>query len=176
MATWSAHALPRALRHLFAGSARTLFPQASLQRIAAAITASEVTHRGQVCFAVESALPVGVVLSGHDARSRAREVFARLSVWDTAANNGVLMYLLLADRHIEIVADRGLDARVSAEQWRGVCQWMEERLKAGEPEAAALQGVAAVSALLAEHFPRADGVDDGLDSGNELPDLPQILD
>ena len=171
MATTHLHPLPRALRHLFAGSARSLYPRDSLQRIATAIAAGEATHRGQVCFAVESALPVGAVLSGHDAPSGARDAFSRLRVWDTAANNGVLMYLLLADRRIEIVADRGLDARVSVEQWRGVCQLMEERLKAGEPEAAALQGVVAVSALLAEHFPRTGGVD----ATNELPDLPQIL-
>jgi uncharacterized membrane protein len=92
-------------------------------------------------------------------------------VWDTAGNNGVLIYLLLADRRIEVVADRGLDPWVSAEQWRGVCQLMEERLRAGESEAAVSQGVAAVSALLAEHFPHTGDVD----TINELPDLPRIL-
>ena len=172
MATAPGGALPRALRHLFVRSARALYPPDCLKRLAGAIADGEAAHRGQVCFAVESALPIGLVLSGHDARSRAVEVFARLRVWDTAANNGVLIYLLLADHRIEIVADRGLDAMVSAEQWRGVCQLMEERLTAGEPEAAALQGVAAVSALLAEHFPRTDGAR----NQNELPDLPQILD
>lgn len=169
--TTGTRALPRALRHLFARSAHTLYPQDCLQQIAAAIAAGEATHRGQVCFAVESALPVGRVLSGHDARSRALEVFAYLRVWDTAANNGVLIYLLLADRRIEVFADRGLKPWVSAEQWRGVCQLMEERLRSGEPEAAVSQGVAAVSALLAEHFPRTG---DG-DATNELPDMPQIL-
>jgi uncharacterized membrane protein len=169
--TTGTQALPRALRHLFARSARVLYPLDALQRIAAAIAAGEATHRGQVCFAVESALPVGAVLSGHDARSRALEVFAHLRVWDTAGNNGVLIYLLLADRRIEVVADRGLDPWVSAEQWRGVCQLMEERLRAGESEAAVSQGVAAVSALLAEHFPHTGDVD----TINELPDLPRIL-
>ena len=169
--TPSRHPLTRLGRHLFAGSARALYPPASLQRIADGIAAGEARHRGQVCFAVESALPIGAVWAGHHALGSARDAFARLRVWDTAANNGVLIYLLLADRRIEIVADRGLSAHVSAEQWRGVCQLMEERLQAGEPEAAALQGVAAVSALLAEHFPRL-GNDD---VSNELPDLPRIL-
>lgn len=169
--TPAGHPLKRLMRHLFARSARALYPAAILQRIAEAIAAGEASHRGQVCFAVESALPIGAVWAGHHAHVSARDAFARLRVWDTAANNGVLIYLLLADRRIEIVADRGLAAHASAEQWRGVCQLMEERLQAGEPEAAALQGVAAVSALLAEHFPRTG--DD--DVTNELPDLPQIL-
>lgn len=166
-----AFSLTRLLRHLFARSAHGLYPQDSLQRIAAAIAEGEHHHRGEVCFAVESALPAGKVLAGRDARMRATEVFAQLRVWDTDANNGVLVYLLLADHRIEIVADRGLDGRVSAEQWRGICLLMEERLKAGEPEAAAVRAVAAVSDLLAEHFPRAAGDADD----NELPDLPRIL-
>lgn len=167
----SRHPLTRLARHLFARSARALYPPASLQRIADGIAAGEASHRGQVCFAVESALPIGAVWTGHHAHGSARDAFTRLRVWDTAANNGVLIYLLLADRRIEIVADRGLAAHVSAEQWRGVCQLMEERLQAGEPEAAALQGVAAVSGLLAEHFPRSGHED----TTNELPDLPQIF-
>jgi len=161
----------RVLKHLFAPSAARLFPAEVLQRIAAAVVAGESRHRGEVCFAVEAALPAHAVLAGHDARDRARDAFARLRVWDTAANNGVLLYLLLADHRIEIVADRGLDALVSAEQWRGVCQLMEERLRAGEAEAAVLQGVAAVSDLLAEHFPRGPDLADA----NELPDLPHVF-
>ena len=105
-------------------------------------------------------------------RARALEAFAQLRVWDTHANNGVLVYLLLADRRIEIVADRGLAGLVSAEQWRGVCQLMEERLQAGDPEDAALAGVAAISELLAGHFPQQPGVADE----NELPDMPRLLD
>lgn len=167
-----AGAISRAWRHLFAGSARRLYPTDRLHRIAAAITDGEATHLGQVCFAVESALPLGAVWSGLDARGRAGEIFSRLRVWDTDANNGVLVYLLLADHRIEIVADRGVAARVDDGQWRAVCAQMETRLRDGDPEAAALEGVAAVSALLARHFPRAAGDD----RRNELPDLPQILD
>lgn len=161
----------RLLRHLFARSAHGLYPQESLQRVAEAIAQGERGHRGEVCFAVESALPPLAVLRSRDARERAEDVFAQLRVWDTQANNGVLVYLLLADHRIEIVADRGLDVLVSAEQWRGICLLMEERLKAGEAEAAAVRGVTAVSDLLAEHFPRAPGDVDR----NELPDLPRIL-
>lgn len=162
----------RLLKHLFAGSARRLFPQARLQRIAEAIACDELRHRGEVCFAVESALDWPSLRAGRQARDRAAEVFSRLRVWDTAENNGVLIYLLLADRRIEIMADRGLAGRVSDEQWRGVCQLMEERLRAGDAEAAVLEGVAAAGELLAAHFPRIDGHADR----NELPDSPHVLD
>lgn len=163
--------IPRLLRHLFAGSAARLYPQEALTRIAAAIAQGEARHRGEICFAVESALAPRALWAGEEARARAQVLFGQLRVWDTAANNGVLLYLLLADQRLEIVADRGLDGRVSAQQWRGVCELMEERLKAGEAEAAVIDGVAAVSDLLAMHFPRTR--DDG--DRNELADLPHVL-
>lgn len=161
----------RLLKHLFAPSARRLFPAETLEHIATAIAASEQRHSGEICFAVEPALHPRAVLAGRQARDRAVEVFAQLRVWDTRANNGVLLYLLLADHRIEIVADRGFDGVVSAEQWRGVCQLIEELLKSGAPEPAVLRGVAALSELLADHFPRGDGYMDH----NELPDQPHLL-
>ncbi|GAB3349265.1 TPM domain-containing protein [Lysobacter tyrosinilyticus] len=161
----------RLLKHLFAMPSRRLFSSDSLQRIAAAIAASEARHTGEIRFAVESALHPRAVLAGAQARDRAQEVFAQLRVWDTHANNGVLLYLLLADHRIEIVADRGFNDRVSPEQWRGACQLIEERLRAGEPEAAVLGGIEALSELVEAHFPRdADYVDT-----NELPDEPHLL-
>jgi uncharacterized membrane protein len=162
----------RLLRHLFARSSRSVYAEDSLHRIADAVHAAEQRHTGEICFAVEASLPWTDVLRGVDARVRAAQVFAQLRVWDTQANNGVLVYLLLADRRIEIVADRGLAGPVSAEQWRGACLLMEERLQAGDPEDAALAAVAAVSDLLAEHFPQRAGVPDE----NELPDVPHLLD
>jgi uncharacterized membrane protein len=161
----------RLLKHLFAMPSQRLFSADALQRIAAAIAKSETRHTGEVRFAVESALHPRAVLAGMQARDRAHEVFAQLRVWDTRANNGVLLYLLLADHRIEIVADRGFDGLVSAEQWRGACQLVEERLKAGEPEAAVLRGVEALSALVEAHFPREAGYVDE----NELPDQPHLL-
>ena len=162
----------RLLRHVFARSAQRLFPEDSLHRIAAAIAAGELRHRGEILFAVESELSPAMVLRGVQARARAEAAFARLRAWDTEANNGVLIYLLLADHRIEIVADRGLNGLVSAEQWRGVCLLMEERMQAGEPEQAVVRGIGAVSDLLAEHFPQIDGTPDR----DELPNLPLILD
>jgi uncharacterized membrane protein len=163
--------LTRLFDHLFAPSVRRLFPDAILARSATAIADSELRHRGEICFAVEPNLHPRAVWAGKQPRERAAEVFAQLRVWDTSANNGVLLYLLLADHRIEIVADRGFDGLVSDEQWRGVCQLMEERLATGEAELAVLRGVEALSALLAEHFPR--GAED-IDS-NELPDQPHLL-
>ncbi len=160
----------RLLRHLFAPSSAHHYPADALQRIAAAVAAGEARHRGEVCFAVEAALPPRAILAGVDARARAEAAFGRLRVWDTAANNGVLLFLLLADHRIEIVADRGLAGRVSDEQWRGVCSLMEERLRAGDAEGAAIAGIEAVSDLLASHFPRQPGDTDE----NELPDQPHL--
>ncbi len=164
--------MTRWLRHLFSDSARRMFPRDVLERIAVAVARDETRHRGEICFAVESSLHWSALWNGQQARDRAAAAFARLRVWDTDENNGVLIYLLLADRRIEMVADRGLNGRVSAEQWRGVCQRMEEQLRAGDPEAAIIAGVTAAGDLLAEHFPRLPGDSDH----NELPDLPQILD
>lgn len=163
--------LKRMLAHLLHGSSTRLYPQAALEAIAEAVHAGEQHHSGEVCFAVEAALSPAQVWSGMQAHERAQAVFGHLGVWDTAANNGVLIYLLLADHRIEIVADRGLDQLVSGEQWRGVCQLMEERLRAGQPREAAVAGVQAVSVLLTEHFPRLPGEHDE----NELPDLPHRL-
>ena len=168
----SANVMSRAFRHLFAGSGGKLYPEPSLQRIAAAIAEGETMHLGQVVFAVEPALPLHAVVRGRTARDRAAHVFSHLRVWDTEANNGVLIYLLVADHRIEILADRGLAARVGDAQWRDVCALMESRLTTGDAEGAAIAGVQAVSALLAAHFPRGEG--DA--TRNELSDRPHVFD
>ena len=161
----------RLLRHLFAPSAQRLFPAAAMQRITDAIAAGEARHHGEVCFAVEPALHWWAVLRGAPPRVAAEEAFARLRVWDTAANNGVLLYLLLADHRIEIVADRGLRGLVDDAQWRAICARMEERMRAGEAEAAVSEAIAAICDLLAEHFPLRAGDRDE----DELPNRPQLL-
>ncbi|MDO5611003.1 MAG: TPM domain-containing protein [Pseudomonadota bacterium] len=163
--------MKRLLRHLFAPRAHAMFPAESLARIHDAILADEARHRGEICFAVESGLHWRQLFAGVESRRCAEQAFASLRVWDTAANNGVLVYLLLADQRIEIVADRGLDGLVSTEQWRGICQLIEERMRAGEPEAAIRQGITKIGHLLAEHFPRTEGEVDH----DELPNTPVIL-
>lgn len=161
----------RLLRHLVATPVRRLFPADSLARITAAIAASEERHTGEVRFAVESALHPRAVLAGMEARARAEDVFSQLRVWDTQANNGVLLYLLLADHRIEIVADRGFRDLVSPEEWRDACAQVEAGLKAGDAAGGVLHGIEALSRLVERHFPRTgEHVD-----VNELPDEPHLL-
>ena len=161
----------RLLRHLLAPSARGMFPAERLQRITEAIAAGELRHTGEVCFAIEAALPASAVLAGQQARDRAIDAFSRLRVWDTEANNGVLLYLLLADHRIEIVADRGFRGRVDASQWAAVCRAMEQQLRAHDAEAAVVDAVEPMSTLLAQHYPRGEGdIDD-----NELADAPHVF-
>ncbi|HET6546117.1 MAG TPA: TPM domain-containing protein [Rhodanobacteraceae bacterium] len=160
----------RALRHLFSGStARRAFPRATLDAIQHAVAASEHTHLGEICFAVESALPSAAALRGVSARERAHAVFSRLRVWNTAHNSGVLVYVLMADQAIEIVADRGIAARVDAHEWTGICATMRKHFAAGDYHGGTLAGIAAIGTLLARHFPA-----DGRDNPDELPDRPVL--
>ena len=131
-----------------------------------AIRESEKLHDGEIRFAVEAALHPAQLWRGVSARARAIEIFAELGVWDTERNNGVLLYLLLADRDVEIVADRGFNGKVSAEEWERVCRRMEAALREGRHGDAVVAGVEAVSPIIARHFPPRPG------GRNELPDAP----
>lgn len=159
--------LARVARHLFVlpGAVRRAFPPAAMSAIEDAIAASEKRHGGEIRFAVEPALDRP--FTGQSARERALEVFSLLRLWDTAERNGVLIYLLLADRDIEIVADRGIKA--PAQDWETICRAMESALRRGEFAPAALDGIGAVSRLLEREFPRR------ADDRNELPDRPVTL-
>jgi uncharacterized membrane protein len=160
----------RWIRHLAAGaSVRRLFPQATLDAIHRAIAAGEKRHRGEVCFAIEQSMPWRDLARGHSARERAHEVFAQLRVWNTEHNSGVLIYVLVAEHAIEIVADRGIAARVEQQEWQRICDRMRERFAAGDYERGAIDGVDAASDILARHFP-----DDG-STRNELTDAPVVL-
>ncbi|MBU6200042.1 MAG: TPM domain-containing protein [Xanthomonadaceae bacterium] len=161
----------RGLRHVLAeGSARRQFPPRVLDAIRNAIVDGEKRHAGQVMFAVEGALPVRDLLRRRTPRQRAHEVFAHLRVWDTHHNAGVLIYVLLADHAIEILADRGIAARVGEAEWKSVCVQMQQRFAAGEFERGAVEGVRAAGEILAKHFPA-----DGSGKTNELPDRPIVL-
>jgi uncharacterized membrane protein len=162
----------RFVRHLATdhGSVRRAFPETALSRIEALIGDGEKRHRGQVRFAVEPALPLARVLSGISPRERAIEVFGLLRIWDTEENCGVLVYLLLADRDVEIVADRGIHRRVGDEAWSDVCREMEAAFRAGRFAEGVEAGLARINALLAEHYPSGGGR-----SRNELSDRPVVL-
>ncbi|KIO49963.1 TPM domain-containing protein [Nitrosospira sp. NpAV] len=164
----------RILRHLLTGRAvvRRLFSHASLAAIEQAIKRSEIGHEGEVCFAVEAALDTLPLLRDQSARERAVELFSQLRVWDTEHNNGVLVYLLLADRDVEIIADRGINVKVSAEEWEKICREMETAFRQGHFESGVVAGIGAVGSHLRTHF-RAEKGPEGRE--NELPDTPVIL-
>jgi uncharacterized membrane protein len=146
------------------------FPPAVLDEIAAAIAGGEKAHRGEVRFAIESRLTPWSVLEGIDAPTRAKQVFAQLRVWDTEHNSGVLLYVLMAEHRIEIVADRGVAARVTAAEWEAICARMRDCYARGQWREGSIEGVAAAHALLEQHFPS-----DGTDNPDELPDRPVLL-
>jgi len=147
----------RVWRHLLMppGRLARAFPPAVLADIEGAIGESEQRHHAEIRFAVEAALDPLPLLSGLTARERALQAFAELRVWDTEQNNGVLLYLLLADRDVEIVADRGYNGKVSAGDWEEVCRAMEAQLALGHYREAVLEGVGRCGALAALHFPAA---------------------
>ena len=158
-------------RHLLMSPAREriAFPHSTLDRIQAAIAECESPHRGQVVLVVEAELTSAQLWHEVGSRERARQVFAAQGVWNTEENNGVLIYLLLADRRVEIVADRGIEARVAPGEWEAICRMMEGHFRAGRYEEGAVAGVRAVAELLGRHFPgRFEG-------RNELPDRPILI-
>ncbi|MEG2805934.1 TPM domain-containing protein [Stenotrophomonas sp.] len=157
-------------RHLFAPSVGRAFPPARLQAITEAIAAGERGHGGQVMFALEADLPLQALWQGVTPRQRAEQAFAQLRTWDTEDNNGVLVYLLLADHAIELVADRGLRGKVGEAQWAAICAHMQQQLRQGAVHEAVLLAIEEVSALLAGHYPPRPG-----SNGDDLPDAPQLL-
>ena len=161
----------RFTRHLLASHwrVRRAFPPATVVNIAAAIQTGERGHDGEIRFAVEGALDPWSLIHGQTPRERAIEVFANLHVWDTHRNNGVLIYVLLADRAVEIFADRGIHTHEAPATWEAICRQVEAACGRGDHEAGAKSGIEAVANVLRRHFPRPDL------HGNELPDEPVLL-
>ncbi len=163
--------IPRLTRHLMAGTwqTRRAFSRQVLHAIERAIVQTEQTHSGEIRFVVEGALPLSQLLAGQTARARAIDVFSQLRIWDTAHNNGVLVYVLLADRAVEIIADRGIDARIDQSDWDAICNAMQAAYGRGEFERGSVAGLHAIAQHLALHFSSTES------TINELPDAPVIL-
>lgn len=161
----------RVFRHLLLPqwSIRRAFPGRVLQAIEAAIGESEKRHDAELRFAVEAGLPLADLLRGVSARARAIDVFAQLRVWDTEHNSGVLIYVQLVDRKVEIVADRGINALVSQADWDAVCRRLEQSYRQRDFERGTLAAIDALSEILARHFPADESNPD------ELPNRPAIL-
>lgn len=166
--------LKRTLKHrwLDASAAERLVPAAMRQRLQQRVAASEQRHSGEIRLCIEAGLPLSYLWrrasTPHITRQRALTLFGKLRVWDTANNNGVLIYLLLAERSIELVADRGLNAVVPPQVWQAMVTRMGKAFQAGDFENGLTQALEEVSALLVQHFPQKEGEP----HLNELPDAP----
>ncbi|MBC7956534.1 MAG: TPM domain-containing protein [Cytophagales bacterium] len=163
--------IKRIVKHILATDAQVsrAFPRSALAAIDKAIEASERTHVGEIRFAVEAALDGSPLFKGQTARERAIDLFSQLRVWDTQHNTGVLIYLLMADRAVEIVADRGIDAKVDTNEWSSVCRQMETAFGQSNFEVGVVSGVQAVTQRLVQHFPARGH------NSNELPNQPVVL-
>lgn len=163
--------LMRLFKHLTATRWEIMhrFPRRSMNTVEAAIRESEKLHMGELRFVVEAALEWPELFAGTTSRQRAIDVFSQLRVWDTEHNSGVLIYLLLADHKVEIVADRGINSRVNPSEWIHICQDMESQFRTGNFENGVLLGISAISKLLQRHFPAQDH------NPNDLPNRPTVL-
>ena len=162
----------RILRHRWldeTDTARAL-DAAAQARLEARVAASERRHSGEIRLCVEAGLPLSYLWRGATPRERALAMFGKLRVWDTEGNNGVLIYLLLAEHAIEIVADRGLARQVPQAHWDALVGGMREAFRGGRFEDGLAQAVDAVDAMLARHFPLAQGQH----NPNELPDRAHL--
>jgi len=165
--------LARVWRHRWIDESevRRKLPADLLERLTRRVAASERRHSGEVRICVEAGLPSSYLWRDAPARERAVMLFGKLRVWDTEHNNGVLIYLLLAEHAIEIVADRGINRHVTPAEWAAMAQRMGAAFREGRFEDGLTQALEEMSALLVAHFPLAEGAPDR----NELPDAPVVL-
>lgn len=165
--------LKRLLQHrrLDAADSRRLLGEPAVLALQQRIQASERLHSGELRVVIEAGLPTSYLMRDATARERAVALFGKLRVWDTEHNNGVLIYLLLAEHSIELVADRGLLSKVDGVAWQRLVDRMREQFRAGQFEAGLIEAVESVSELLFQHFPLAAGET----NRNELPDAPLLL-
>ena len=164
-------AVSRWIRHLRLPGwvVRRHFPEAMLERIEASIRASESDHRGEIGLAIEGGLSLSELWRGVTPRQRALEAFAALGIWDTEENTGVLIYIQVADRAVEIVADRGIAAKVAQHEWDAICRALEAHFRAGDEAAGCEAAIRAIGMLISAHFPK------GEHNPDELPNRPVLL-
>lgn len=161
----------RFFRHIFSTrrATRRRFDEAAFAAIEGAVHASEALHQGEIRFAVESGLDPRAIFSGQTPAARARQLFGELEVWNTAHNSGVLIYVLVADRAVEIVADRGFAGRIDAGEWSAACRAMETEFSRGRYREGSVAGIEAVGRIVARVFPP------DASNPNELADRPVLL-
>lgn len=174
--------LTRLFRHLWldADDAQRAIGKDGLARLEAKIGESECAHSGQICLCIEAALPLRYLSRAlwhgepiEDVlRDRAVTTFGKQRVWDTEDDNGVLIYLSLAEHHLEILADRGLSRHVPQAEWQAVVDAAGSRLREGRIEEGLALALAGVHAQLVRHFPPLAGSDGQKE--NRLPDRPVL--
>ena len=164
-------AWPRIVRHAATThrAASKRFAPDALARLQTTITEGEKTHRGEVRLIVEAALPLRKIRRGMSTRQRTIDLFGTFRVWDTEENNGVLLYVNVADRKVELIADRAASRAVPDATWQRICSALQEAFKRGEFEAGTAAAIAAINAELAAHFPTSGA------KINSLPDAPVML-
>src|SRR5580658_3137760 len=163
--------LSRFIRHISTTrwSTRRYFPAPVRDAIEKAIGETEALHGGEIRLVVETAFDLPELWRGLPPRQRALQIFGQFGVWDTVHNNGVLIYVLMADHDVEIVADRGIAQHVTQAEWQAVCRQMEAHFRAGRFQDGSVVGILGVGALLGRHFPG------NKKSDNELPNQPVLL-
>ena len=161
----------RILKHLFVPHwlVRRAFPKATLDAIEQAVATSEKQHTGELRFVIEGDLPLHELWHNRSPRQRAVDLFSQLRVWDTEHNCGILIYVQWLDHAVEILADRGIAARVPQAEWDAICREMEAAFRHGDYKAGSVAAITRASALLAQHFPAS------LQDRNELPDKPLVI-
>ncbi|MGJ8515394.1 TPM domain-containing protein [Carnimonas bestiolae] len=162
-------AVKRFIRHLLAlrSATRSHFPKSTLDAIEDAIRTVEASHHGEIRFVVETALDGNDLWRQCTPRERAIEVFSQQRVWNTELNNGILLYVLMADHAVEIVCDRGIAAREEAAIWQRICHDIEAAFSRGEFRVGAIEGIKALGKVLEQHYP-------GVSYANDLPNRPSI--
>ena len=163
--------MKRLMQNIFAGWFRmsSWFPATTLTHIRDVIREGERHHAGEICFAVEARFSFWSVLKGAQTRNRAHQLFSMLRVWDTQDNSGVLLYMHLAEHKVELIADRGIAARVDSAHWQTICDELTADIKNGSADAAVLACIAKINDLLRMNFPAHE------DNPRELPDEPVVL-
>lgn len=161
--------IKRILKHLLIPTwwVQRAFPKAVIDQLEQEITASEEHHRGELRLIIEGPLPLHWLKPGP--RDRARYLFATSGAWDTAENSGILIYIQIVDRRVEIVADRGISARVAPQQWRSICSTMEQAFRAHEWHQGCSSAIKTATHLLYQHFPAENN------NPNELKNRPSVI-
>ena len=145
------------------------FTAATLDAIEAEITLSEKQHSGEIRFVVEGALDGVPLFKNQSAKERALDIFSQLRIWDTQDNNGLLIYLLLADHAVEIIADRGINAKVGNSEWQTICGIMQNEFAKGNFQHGVCDAIRSITQHLVKHFP-ISATDE-----NELSNKPVVM-